>query len=190
MLQKSLMLFDDRRRVGCVDIIFHIHARCGWRRSPVVTACGGSAQTGILLKLLHLTLRLDIEGADQSNASPQKVGVLALQLLFEVLQFYAQPITGAPCPSECWIAHSRRDPRPPALRTLRIADQSGRWADGVVQRASRTAFSVRSRKEKLYRPVPLPPPPPLSGPPPPLGFERTGLVASGCVEPVGPVAPG
>jgi hypothetical protein len=51
--------------------------------------------------------------------------------------------------------------------------------------------SAPGGREYLYRPVPLPPPPPpLSGPPPPLGFERTGLVASGCVEPVGPLAPG
>ena len=76
-------------------IIFHIDA---WRFS---------ARTRILFKLLHLALRLYIKVADQGNASPQKLGVLALQLLCKVLEFDAQPITGALCPYECWIAQSR-----------------------------------------------------------------------------------
>ena len=48
-----------------------------------------SARTGISFKLLHLALRLEVESADQGNASPQKFGILTLQLLFRLLQFDA-----------------------------------------------------------------------------------------------------
>jgi hypothetical protein len=57
--------------------------------------------------LLHPALRLGIEATDQGNASPQNLGIPTLRLLFKVFQFDAQPITGALCPYECWIAQSR-----------------------------------------------------------------------------------
>ena len=75
----------------------------------------------------------------------------------------------------------------PALRVPRLPRSRDRSAENFSWRQSETP-AARRPKRFLYRLVPAPLPPPW--PPPPLGLERTGLVASGCVEPVGPTAPG